>query len=159
TRYLRSLSVRVAALQRAFDLYARTRRAFLAAGYTWIDVDVRGTGASTGSWPCPWSRDEVDDGAEVVNWIVHQPWSNGRVGSLGISYDGTAAEMLGTARHPAVRAIAPMFSLYDVYTDVAFPGGIHLSWFTERWSRFNAALDRNAFHDAMAGTLYLIGRA
>lgn len=159
TRYLRSLSVRVAALRRVFDLYARTRRAFLGAGYAWIDVDVRGTGASTGTWPCPWSRDEVADGAEVVEWIVQQPWSNGRVGSLGISYDGTAAEMLGTTGHPALRAIAPMFSLYDVYTDVAFPGGIHLAWFTGAWSRYNAALDRNAYHEAMAGSLHLIGRA
>jgi len=159
TRYLRSLSLRVQALRTAFDLYARTRRAFLGAGYAWVDVDVRGTGASTGSWPCPWSRDEVLDGAEVVDWIVRQPWSNGLVGSLGISYDGTAAEMLATAEHRAVRAVAPMFSLYDVYTDVAFPGGIQLTWFTERWSRYNAALDRNAYHEAMAGSLHLIGRA
>jgi uncharacterized protein len=159
TRYLRSLDARLGALAAQFDLYARTRRVFLAAGYAWIDVDVRGTGASTGSWPCPWSPDEVRDGSEIVDWAIAQPWSNGRVGSLGISYDGTAAEMLTFNRHPAVRAVAPMFSLYDVYADVAFPGGIHLAWFTEGWHRYNAALDRDAWNEGIAHTIRLIGRA
>ncbi len=158
TRYLRSLDApaQVAGL---FDLYARTRRLFLAAGYAWVDVDVRGTGASSGTWPCPWSPEEVRDGAEVVDWIVRQPWSSGLVGSTGISYDGTAADFLATAGHPAVRAVAPLFSLYDVYADVAFPGGIQLAGFTERWAAYNAALDRDAFGEGMGGALYLLGRA
>jgi len=84
------------------------------------------------------------DGAEVVDFIVRQPWSNGLVGSTGVSYDGTTAEFLATLRHPAVVAIAPRFSLFDVYADVAFSGGLHQSWFTEAWERANAALDRNA---------------
>lgn len=167
TRYLRAL--RAAPPFRAiagavdvtsvFDLYARTRRVFLAAGYAWVDVDVRGTGASTGAWLCPWSPAEVGDGADVVRWIVSQPWSDGRVGSLGISYDGTCADMLATAGHPAVRAVAPMFALYDVYADVGFPGGIRLAQFVERWAWLNATLDRDAFPDAGALTLFLIGRA
>src|SRR5688572_25742422 len=78
TRYLRALEARLPALGAQFDLYARTRRAFLAAGYAWIDVDVRGTGASTGSWRCPWSQEEISDGVEVVDWIVRQSWSTGR---------------------------------------------------------------------------------
>jgi predicted acyl esterase len=79
TRYLRRLEARTgrAALARAFDLYERTRRVFLTAGYAWVDVDVRGTGASGGRWLCPWSPDEVRDGAEIVDWIIRQPFSNG----------------------------------------------------------------------------------
>lgn len=158
TRYLRSLDA-PEAVGALFDLYARTRRVFLAAGYAWVDVDVRGTGASSGRWACPWSPEEVRDGAEVVDWIVRQPWSSGRVGSLGVSYDGTAADMLVTTQHPAVRAVAPLFSLYDVYADVAFPGGIQLAGFTALWSAYNAALDRDAFGEGMGGALYLLGRA
>jgi hypothetical protein len=161
TRYLRSLSPKGPLGQLVtgeFDLYRSTRKTFLRAGYVWIDVDVRGTGASTGAWKAPWFEDEVRDGADLVNWIIAQPWSNGRVGSLGISYDGTAAEMLLVNNHPAVRAVAPMFSLYDVFADVAFPGGVHLAWFTQAWSRYNGALDRSAFSEAWVTSLRLIAR-
>ncbi|HVY47548.1 MAG TPA: CocE/NonD family hydrolase, partial [Minicystis sp.] len=162
TRYFRSLEATPAlawsGLTKQFDLYERTRRVFLAAGYAWVDVDVRGTGASTGAWPYPWSPAEVADGVEVVDWIVRQPWSNGRVGALGISYDGTAAEML-LGQHRAVRAILPTYSLYDVYTDVAFPGGIPLLGFLRRWAHFNGSLDAGRFGDAYAQSIWLIARA
>lgn len=162
TRYLRSLEVNAPfgalGVASQFDLYVKTRREFLRAGYAWIDVDVRGTGASTGIWRSPWFDDEIRDGAEIVDWIVAQPWSSGRVGSLGISYDGTSAEMLLVNRHPAVRAVAPQFSLHDVYTDVAFPGGVHLAWFTEQWARYNGALDRNDYGEAMAIPLRAMAR-
>src|SRR5205085_323457 len=82
-----------------------------------------------------------------------------RRSSLGISYDGTCAEMLLVNRHPAVRAVAPMFSLYDAYTDIGFPGGVHLAWFTEHWGRFNALLDRNAPHEAFALMIWMLARA
>jgi uncharacterized protein len=107
---------------------ARSRKRFVAAGYAWVDVDVRGTGASYGSRVSEWSPDEVRDGAEIVDWIVRQPWSNGRVGALGSSYSGAAAEFLLANAHPAVRAVAPRFALFDAYPDIAFPGGIHAAW-------------------------------
>jgi uncharacterized protein len=160
TRYLRSLEARTfLPITEAFDLYARTRRVFLRAGYAWVDVDVRGSGASGGVQAHPWSKDEVKDGGEVVSWIVAQPWSSGKVGSLGISYDGTCADMLLVNQHPAVAAIAPLFSSWDVFADVAFPGGIYLAWFVEAWSRYNAALDRGAFPEAFTTPIRLIARA
>ena len=163
TRYFRSVVVRSPfhklPVSRVPDLYHDTRRLFLANGYAWVDVDVRGTGASFGHQPYPWAREEVRDGSDVVTWITRQPWSSGAVGSLGVSYDGTTAEMLLVNNHPAVRAVAPMFSLFDVFEDVAFPGGIHLSWFTEVWSRFNRTLDANAYPPAMAQALWLMFQA
>lgn len=124
---------------------APMRELFTSRGYAWVDVDARGSGASFGERPCPWWLDgEVADGAEIVEWITKQPWSNGRVGSTGVSYDGTTAEFLAITRHPAVRAVAPRFSLFDVYADVAFPGGLHNAYFTHAWETSNAALDRNA---------------
>ncbi|MBL7659891.1 CocE/NonD family hydrolase, partial [Escherichia coli] len=96
-----------------------------------------------------WSSDEIRDGAEIVDWIVRQPWCNGTVAALGNSYDGTSAELLLVNQHPAVRVIAPCFSLFDVYTDIAFPGGIHAAWFTDTWGRYNEALDRNALHEVV----------
>jgi hypothetical protein len=115
---------------------------FLARGYAWLDVDVRGSGASGGVQRSLWSDDEVDDGGEIVDWIVRQPWSNGAVGALGDSYDGTAAEFLLAAGRPAVRAVAPRFALFDGYTDIALPGGVRLAWFAQTWGHFNDAIDR-----------------
>lgn len=162
TRYFRRFLVRRRA--RAFlgeatldPMNAPMRALFTSRGYAWVDVDVRGSGASFGERPCPWWLEgEVKDGAEIVDFIVKQPWSNGRVGSTGVSYDGTTADFLATNRHPAVRAVAPRFSLFDAYTDVAFPGGLQQAWFTETWERANEALDRNQ-PEAFLGTALSFG--
>src|SRR5206468_7311692 len=62
-------------------------------GFAWVDVDVRGSGASFGTQPHPWSEAALADAGEIVDWIVSQPWSNGNVGGFGVSYSGTAAEL------------------------------------------------------------------
>ena len=62
---------------------------------------------------------------------------------MGISYSGGTAEMLLVNQHSAVKAIAPMFAGFDLYSEIAFPGGIHLKWFTETWSYINHRLDHN----------------
>jgi len=147
TRYFRALDPtwvgKKLGESRTDPVNGRMRRYFVARGYAWIDVDVRGSGASTGVWHSPWSPLEVEDGREILDWIVAQPWSNGLVGATGNSYDGTAAELMATLGHPALRACAPRCSLYDVYTDVAYPGGVRQEWFTAAWTRANQALDAN----------------
>ncbi len=112
-------------------------------GYAFIAVDARGSGASMGSRKHPWSEDEVQDGAEIVDWVITQSWSNGNVGAAGVSYSGTTAEFLATTLHPAVKAVAPMFSLYDVYDDISLPGGVQLEYFTKNWGEANYKLDNN----------------
>jgi putative CocE/NonD family hydrolase len=158
TRYYRSMELRLPLRKlmggTTFEHIvptAKTRKRFVANGYAWVDVDVRGSGASYGGRACEWSPDEIRDGADIVDWVIRQPWSNGKVGALGTSYDGACAEFLLVNRHPAVRAIAPRFALFDAYTDIAFPGGIHATWFTESWGRYNDALDRNSPHE-LAGS-------
>jgi hypothetical protein len=113
------------------------------SGYIFVNVDCRGSGASFGSRPYPWSPDEIKDGAEVVEWILQQPWASGEVGSVGISYTGTAAETLLVNQHPAVKACMALFSLYDVYDDIACPFGIPHENFLREWGRANAMLDEN----------------
>jgi hypothetical protein len=109
TRYWRSF-----ALRWPFNLLDRgilnepDKRRFVTHGYAWVDVDVRGTGASYGHCPVPgFSADQIRDGAEIVDWVIQQPWSNGKVGATGTSYGGTTAELLLANRHPPFRAIAP----------------------------------------------------
>jgi len=116
---------------------------FTSYGYAIVLVDVRGTGASYGTWPYPWSRDEIMDGGEIVNWIVSRPWSNGKVASIGVSYIGATAELLAVTNHPAVKAVIPRFSQFDLYTDIPFPGGIFNQFFVKRWARLDRLLDEN----------------
>ena len=116
---------------------------FLQQGYAWVDVDVRGSGASFGNRPIAYGPEEIQDGAEIVDWILAQPWSSGKIGAMGISYSGGTAEMLLVHQHPAVKAVAPMFSGFDLYSEIGFPGGIHLAWFTKTWSYINHQLDHN----------------
>ena len=116
---------------------------FTSRGYALVSVDVRGTGASFGTWSYPWAVDSVRDAGEIVDWIVAQPWSNGRVGGVGVSYVGTTAELLAVPNHPAVKAIAAMFNHPDAFCDIAFPGGILNRRFIGTWSHFDRVLDQN----------------
>ncbi|MBV9267239.1 MAG: CocE/NonD family hydrolase, partial [Acidobacteriaceae bacterium] len=110
--------------------------------YAFVLTDVRGTGASFGSRAAELSPDEVADGAELVNWIIAQPWSDGQVGAYGGSYMGAAAELLLTTMHPAVKAVAALSSPYDLYLDGMMPGGIQWRAFHRQWSDANDVLDR-----------------
>lgn len=116
---------------------------FIRRGYAWVDVDVRGSGASFGNRPWDLAPQEIRDGATVVDWIIAQPWSNGIVGAAGASYAGSTAELLLTNRHPAVRAAVPMMSVFDQYADLLAPGGVPLTFYFADWSRLTAQLDRN----------------
>ncbi len=117
--------------------------ALTGAGYAVVFVDVRGTGASFGTWASPWSRAETADLGQVVDWIVRQPWSNGRVGAWGELYSGNTAEMLASVGRSAVKAIVPISDDFDPYRGNAFPGGILSDWLVKNWTAFNQALDRN----------------
>lgn len=115
----------------------------VANGYVLVSVDSRGSGASTGSRAYPWTQEERDDMTEIIDHIIAQEWSDGKVGVAGVSYSGTTSEFAAIQQHPAVKAVVNMYSLFDVYTDNAFPGGIHNIGFTEVWGEANEALDRN----------------
>jgi putative CocE/NonD family hydrolase len=118
---------------------------FLQSGYAVVITDVRGTGASFGSRTTEFSPAEVRDGWDVLDWIVAQSWSDGKVGATGISYPGTTAELIGTLGHPALKAVAPLFSLYDFYDDVIRPGGIFLDNFFQQWAQLVRQMDSNTF--------------
>jgi len=123
-----------------------------AAGYAVVMVDVRGTGASFGVSTAPWSPREVADFPQLVDWVISQPWSNGRVGGVGISYAGVTADWLAATKHPAVAAVLPTYSYTDIYLDVSHPGGIFNERFVHAWSEVTARMDRNdvSFLDVVA---------
>jgi putative CocE/NonD family hydrolase len=113
-------------------------------GYALVLIDERGTGASFGTWRHPWAEESRLDFAEAVDWVTAQSWSNGSVGAWGISYLGMTAQLLPATQHPAVRVSIPTFTQYDLYTDIAFPGGIFNDLYVEDWRSDTRVLDLNA---------------
>jgi len=116
----------------------------LQRGFVWVVMDERGTGASFGEWPAPLSDRALQDAREILDWIVDQPWSNGRVGATGVSYPGMAAQQVAAVGHPALRAIVPMSDTYDQFEDLLFPGGVFNEVFLQGWSDIVSAMDRTA---------------
>ena len=112
-------------------------------GYAHVFVDARGTGASYGVWKAPFSQDEIKDYNEVVNWIVAQPWSNGKVGAFGNSYTGNTALWLATLMNPAVKAVVPRHYEFDLFAETPYPGGILTDWTVKTWNEGNRQLDTN----------------
>lgn len=148
TRYWRDVEL-MPPLSWVADRIHRPRYAsfFPRFGYAVLMVDARGSGASFGTRLHPWSEDEIADSREVVDWVVSQPWSNGRVGAMGASYAGTAAALVAATDHPAVRAVVPRFVEFDLYADNAFPGGIFHDHFVRNWSSLNRSLDAGDLPD------------
>ncbi|MBO0749833.1 MAG: CocE/NonD family hydrolase [Porphyrobacter sp.] len=117
------------------------REMFVPRGYALVVVDVRGTGASFGTRDSFRSPKEREDFREIAEWIVAQPWSDGRIGATGVSYLGAACDFLASTGHPAVKAIAPLFSVWDTYSDHFFPGGILLNRLTQTYDELMIGLD------------------
>ncbi|MBE2269434.1 MAG: CocE/NonD family hydrolase [Anaerolinea sp.] len=110
-------------------------------GFALVVVDGRGTGASMGSVRYPWSPEELADYAEVAEWAAAQAWSSGKIGACGISYEGATALRLAGSAVDAVRAVVPQEIEYDIYTDIALPGGIFNAAFIRAWHDSNTKLD------------------
>ena len=136
TRYGRATKAAIAASPFSESL-ALTRLGFIV-----VQVDVRGTGASFGARTVEKGWTEADDYREVLDWIVAQPWSDGRIVSTGVSYPGNACDLLQIHDHPALVAVAPRFTDFDIYEHLLFPGGMPDIAFSVAWSQFTAALDR-----------------
>ena len=83
-------------------------------GYTYVIVDLRGTGGSDGcnDWGGPASRPTSRD---AVEWAARQPWSNGRVGLYGKSYDGWTGLMALAQRPEGLAAVVSQEPVVDGY--------------------------------------------
>ena len=147
TRYVRSLRAKIPFKWLKHPVLAvvpeEEIKFFTKHGYACIIVDVRGSGASLGERKMEFSPAEVKDGAEVVDWVISQPWSNGKVASTGVSYVGTTAELLLINKHPAVKACIPRSNIFDLYNHVMFPGGVRQGPFIKIWGFTTKSLDGN----------------
>ncbi len=102
-------------------------------GYACIRVDLRGSGESEGVLRDEYLQQELDDGVETIAWIAAQPWCDGNVGIIGISWGGFNGLQIAAMRPPALKAIITCSSTDDRYADdVHYMGGClltdNLSW-------------------------------
>jgi predicted acyl esterase len=101
-------------------------------GYAVVQVDSRGTGKSPG-YLDPFSPREIQDYAECIEWAGQQPWSNGKVGLLGVSYYAIEQWLVAALRPSHLAAICPWEGASDFYRDVARHGGICSHGFWAAW--------------------------
>lgn len=99
-------------LQRILDDVAYD--ALLRAGFAVALFNVRGTGASGGCYRF-FDPQDGTDGARVVEALAAQPWSDGRIGMYGVSYDGWTQYAAMAAGAP-LRATAPLSGILDVWS-------------------------------------------
>jgi uncharacterized protein len=94
-------------------------------GYIEVMVDVRGTGASGGSFEMFGAR-QTQDGVELVAWASKLPNSTGRIGMFGISYLAINQLFTAAAVGPdsPLKAIFPVMAAHDFYRDAAAMGGV-----------------------------------
>jgi putative CocE/NonD family hydrolase len=119
------------------------RDMFVPRGYAVVVVDARGTGASFGTRDSFRSPRERADYKEIADWIVGQPWSDGRIGATGISYLGAACDFLASTGHKAVKAIAPLFAVWDTWADNYYPGGMLIKRLALVYDELMLALDHD----------------
>lgn len=105
-----------------------------AQGFVVVNADSRGCGRSDGTGRLL-SRQEAEDTYDLVQWIAGQPWSDGRVVMLGVSYLAISQYAVAALQPPALRAICPWEGFTDAYRDLTFPGGVRETGFTRVWSR------------------------
>ncbi len=101
---------------------------FAANGYACVRVDVRGNGDSDGFMDDEYTDEELDDGVQVIEWLSRQPWCNGNVGMIGISWGGFNGLQIAALRPEALKAIVTICSTDDRYADdIHYMGGCLLT--------------------------------
>ncbi|OBI34825.1 CocE/NonD family hydrolase [Mycobacterium colombiense] len=116
-----------------------------AQGFVVVNADSRGCGHSDGTGNLL-SRREAEDTYDLVQWIAAQPWSDGNVVMLGVSYLAISQYAVAALAPPALRAICPWEGFTDAYRDLMFPGGVHEIGFSRLWSR-NLSRDTRQDYD------------
>lgn len=103
--------------------YDNATETIIQGGYIRVVQDIRGKYGSEGDYVMnrplrgplnPTPVDESTDTYDTIDWLVKNvPGSNGKVGVLGISYDGFLSLMPLVHPHPALKCVVPMNPMVD----------------------------------------------
>ncbi len=126
-------------------------------GYIFAFQDIRGRYTSEGTFvmirpvrdrQIPGSIDEATDAYDTIDWLVKNVGgNNGRVGMLGVSYDGWLTAMALVEPHPALRAVSPQAPPADMWLgdDFFHNGAFRLSYGFEYAARMETTKQQYAF--------------
>jgi uncharacterized protein len=96
---------------------------FVPRGYVHIICDARGTGKSEGEYYGGFTKQECEDGYDLVEWAAKQPWCDGNIGMIGYSYYGITQLSVAALQPPHLKAIAPGHVMIDNYRET-YNGGV-----------------------------------
>jgi predicted acyl esterase len=104
-------------------------------GYAHVIGDLRGSGASEGEHIGNYNAGGVplgQDAYDLIEWVAAQPWCDGNVGMIGISYYGSTQIFAAAERPPSLKAIFVSGGHFDFY-ETTYHGGV--LWFMPRAAR------------------------
>ncbi|SDI14994.1 CocE/NonD family hydrolase [Nonomuraea jiangxiensis] len=86
----------------------------MARGYTFVMVDLRGFGGSTGclDWVGPGEQADV---RAAIEWSARQPWSTGKVGMYGKSYDAVTGLVGNNLKLKSLKAVVAQEPVWNMY--------------------------------------------
>ncbi|MGW6175363.1 CocE/NonD family hydrolase [Arthrobacter sp. NPDC055138] len=97
-------------------------------GYISVRVDMRGSGDSDGVMTDEYRPQEHEDAEDVIAWLADQPWCDGKVGMMGISWGGFNSLQMAARQPPALKAIISASATDDLYVDnMHYMGGCLLA--------------------------------
>src|SRR5437868_3854570 len=103
----------------------------LERGYAVMVQDVRGRYASAGEF-LPYQQ-EGHDGYDTIEWAAGQPWSNGAVGTFGLSYPGAVQWLAAVENPPHLKAMVPAMT-FSTPQNFFYAGGTwDMSWIEWIW--------------------------
>jgi putative CocE/NonD family hydrolase len=109
----------------------------VARGYAVVVEDVRGRYASDGEFDA--YKNEGRDGFDTIEWAAAEPWSNGVVGTFGLSYPGAVQWLAAVENPPHLKAMIPAMT-FSTPRNFFYSGGVFDgSWID--WIWFNIAPD------------------
>ena len=114
----------------ALEEYTTFRHA-VEHGYAVVVQDVRGRYASDGEFR-PYEN-EGRDGYDTIEWAARQPWSNGAVGTFGLSYPGAVQWLAAVENPPHLKAMVPAMT-FSSAQNFFYAGGLwDMSWIEWIW--------------------------
>ena len=109
----------------------------VAHGYAVGIQDVRGRYASEGEFT-PY-QNEGKDGYDTIEWAARQPWSDGNIGTFGLSYPGAVQWLAAVENPPHLKAMVPAMT-FSTPRNFFYSGGLFDGSWLE-WIWMNIAPD------------------
>lgn len=106
-------------------------------GYAVMIQDVRGRYASDGEFT-PY-QNEGKDGYDTIEWAAQQAWSDGNVGTFGLSYPGAVQWLAAVENPPHLKAMVPAMT-FSTPRNFFYSGGLFDGSWLE-WIWLNIAPD------------------